>query len=542
MKKDSLLTKDTLIKGTLILAVAALVARVLGLVQRVPLQYYLDDYGMALYGIAYNIYFALLIVATAGIPSALSKLVADRLALGREREANLIYRAAVRFALVAGVLMTVLLYVLAPLYAEHIAHVPESALAIRALAPALLLFPLIAIMRGYFQGRQVMKAGGISQIVEQILRVVTAVLFVALLVGWGYSLEISAAGASFGGVMGSIGAFAVMLYFWFRLRKAKATSSQSVSQEDQQPLPRVREIYKQIFKLSVPISVISIIVPAIYFIDSSIVVPLIKAQLAGGAREAQEILGILVGRAQSFAGIPPILAIALSTSIIPIISAAYAKNDRAELSKQASMALRLSLLAGLPVVVMLVVAARSYNVFLFGDDAGTGIIIALTASAMLQIVMMTTGAILMGLGMTRAPMGFVGIGIGVKLLASFVFAAWWGIYGIIAATALAFLIILLLNVMKLRREISFSILGYRWIGLLIATAVMLAIGLVFENWTYDWGWSAWLTALTSSLVLAMVYPLLLAVTAVLRKSDVQLLPGKLQQLIAKTKFDRLLRR
>ena len=539
MKKDSLLTKDTLIKGTLILAAAALVARVLGLVQRVPLQYYLDDYGMALYGISYNIYFALLIIATAGIPSALSKLVADRLALGREREAQLIYRAAVRFAIAAGVIMTVLLYVLAPIYATHIAHVPESALAIRALAPALLLFPLIAIMRGYFQGRQVMKAGGISQIVEQILRVLTAVLIVALFIGWGYSLEMAAAGASFGGVMGSIGAFAIMLYFWLRLRRANE-NSESVEPEDNS-LPRTREIYKQIFRLSVPISIISIIVPAMYFIDSSIVVPFIQGQLAGGAREAQEILGILVGRAQSFAGIPPILAIALSTSIIPIISAAYAKKDNQQLSKQSSMAIRLSLLAGLPVVVMLIVAARSYNVFLFGDDKGTWIIIAMTGSAMLQIVMMTSGAILMGLGLTRAPMGFVAIGVVVKLVASFIFAAWWGIYGIIGATSLAFLLILLLNIITLRRHVKISILGFRWFGLILGVALMLSAGVAFEQWAHGLGWREWFIALSSTTLLALIYPFLLAFGGVLRKGDVELLPAKLQRLIQKTKFHRILR-
>ncbi len=526
--------KDSLIKGTLILAAAAFIARFLGLVQRVPLQRYLEDYGMALYGISYNIYFALLIVATAGIPSALSKLVADRLALGKEHEAEQIYAAAARFAIVAGVFMTLLLYFTAPYYATYVAHVPESAQAIRALAPALLLFPLIAMMRGYFQGRQNMSAGGLSQIVEQILRVVTAVLLVYFLVRFGFSTETAAAGAAFGGVAGSLGAFLVMLYFW---RKTKTVPVQQPSVPEPEPIAlSKRLIYGQIFRLALPISVISIIVPAFYFIDSSIVVPLIKGQLAGGLREAQEVLGILVGRAQSFAGIPPILAIALSTSIIPVISAAYAKGDGAEVSKQASLALRLALLAGLPVVIMLIVSARAYNEFLFADAKGTWIIIALTGSALFQVLMMTSGAILMGLGRTRGPMYFVLFGVLLKLAISVALAPWFGIYGIIAATAIAFLFILLMNLRDLRRDVPFVILGRRWPGLLLSTLAMLAVGLFADRVLLAAAWPSWLAALSCSALLGLLYPYLLAVSGVFRRSDIALLPLRLQALVQRLKW------
>ena len=161
------MSKDSLIKGTLILAVAALVARVLGVIQKVPLIYLIGDSGMATFGIAFNIYTILMTVATAGIPSALSKMVSERMELGKYAEADRVYKAAVVFALVAGAFMTVALMVFAPYYANMVGD--ESAvLAIRALAPALLLFPLIAIMRGYFQGRQRMMPNGISQIVEQL--------------------------------------------------------------------------------------------------------------------------------------------------------------------------------------------------------------------------------------------------------------------------------------------------------------------------------------------------------------------------------------
>ena len=195
------MAKESFIKGTLILAAAALVARVLGVVQRVPLEHMLGVSGGAAFGLASNVYLMLLTFATAGIPSTLGKMVSEKYALNRPKEAQRIYFAAILFGLGMGVLITALLYIFAPVYAK-MSSVPEATLAIRALAPALILFPVIAMMRGYFQGRNQMAPGGISQIIEQILRVVTAVGLAYLFLMWGYSEEKMAAGASFGGATG----------------------------------------------------------------------------------------------------------------------------------------------------------------------------------------------------------------------------------------------------------------------------------------------------------------------------------------------------
>src|SRR5262245_57699535 len=124
--------KDSLIKGTIILAAAALVARFLGIFQRIPLDYMTDSHGGGYFTVANNIYRMLLIVATGGIPSAISKMVSERYALGRPDEARRIYKAALLFGAVTGVLITVLLLIFAPFYATHIAEKPGAALAVRA--------------------------------------------------------------------------------------------------------------------------------------------------------------------------------------------------------------------------------------------------------------------------------------------------------------------------------------------------------------------------------------------------------------------------
>ncbi|MCM3785945.1 polysaccharide biosynthesis protein [Neobacillus mesonae] len=463
--------KESFIKGTLILAAAALVARVLGLVQRVPLEHLLGPVGDASFGVANSVYLMLLTVATAGIPSTLSKMVSERYALNKPQEAKRVYQAALIFAAFAGLVMTILLWSLAPLYATYVAQVPESSAAIRALAPALLLFPTIAMMRGYFQGRNNMTAGGISQIVEQFARVGTAILLAFVLLRLGYDDKEVAAGASFGGVLGSIGAFAVMLYF--ALKQSRKDQSMGLAQSASTQIPLTR-IYRDIFTLSIPIVLSSLAVPVVNFIDSSIIKPLISGQV--GSDMSTNLLGILTNRAQPVAGIPPILAIALSTSLIPIIAAAYARKDEGHLRSQVTLAMRIAIMTGMPIVIALTVAAYSINGLLFSTLEGAGVVALLTFGTIFQITMMTTNSILLGIGKPRITMVTVFIGIIVKLAASFVLAQFMGIYGIIAATGLAFLVITVLNIRVLKKTVSFSILGMRWAGFIVTVVLSAGVG------------------------------------------------------------------
>ena len=462
--------KESFVKGTLILAAAALVARVLGLAQRVPLEHLFNDVGNAAFSQANNVYLLLLPLATAGIPSTLSKMVSERYALNRPHEAQQVYRAALIFAAVVGVLMSVTLYIVAPYYAQS-SKVPESTLAIRAIAPALLLFPAIAMMRGYFQGRNNMMAGGISQIVEQIARVSTAILLAFILLRQGYSNTWMAAGASFGSVLGSIAAFGVMLYYARKLRRNEEKLALYESSEARLPL---LGIYKDIFKLSIPIVLSSVTVPVVNFIDTTFIVPLLSGQI--GLKEATNALGIFGSRAQSVAGIPPVLSIALSASLIPIISAAYARKDEQHLQRQITLAMRVSILTGTPVVVSLVVAAYSVNGLLFKSLDGSGIVAMLTLGTIFQITMMTTNSILLGMGKSRISMYYVLAGLIVKFGANFLFSQLFGIYGIIGSTALCFIVITMLNLRMLKRIVPFSILGKRWGGFAVAVMASAGIG------------------------------------------------------------------
>lgn len=527
--------KDSLLKGTLILAAAAFVARALGLFQRVPLEHVLNDRGDIYYGVANNVYLFLLVVATAGLPSAVSKMVSERYALGHEEEARQIYRASLLFGAAAGIVITLLMLGLAPLIAGPIMHEPGAASSIRAIAPSLLLFPVIAMMRGYFQGRRYMSAGGISQIVEQILRVTAAIAiaFAIAAIGWGD--EWIAAGASFGSVFGSIGAFLVMLYYARKLSASDRSSRRRPASSGGKLA--LGSIYREMFRFSLPIVFTSVTVQLMYTLDSILIKPLLSGHFAP---ETVYTWGsILIQRAQSIAGIPVILAVALGQSIIPVISSAHATGDGVKVGKQASLAVRIALFSGMPVVLMLACGAFSVNGLLFSSNEGSAIIAMLTLGTIFQIGMMITNSILLGIGQPRKATMHALTGMLIKIILSFALAPWLGVYGLIIATSVCFVWTLGFNILSLKKRTSFNIIEpRRWAGFLAAVAVTAGVVWGLEQLVL-WMLGSlpvkaayFIAAAFVGVAVVGLYPALLVLLKVITRDEADTYPRPLRKLLA----------
>ena len=527
--------KDTLLKSTLILAAAALVARALGVFQRVPLDYLMDDLGNIYYNNANSIYLLLLIVATAGIPSAVSKMVSGRYAVGRVKEAQQVYRAAMLFGAVAGVVITLGLWLIAPLIAGSILNEPEAASAIRAIAPSLLLFPMIAMMRGYFQGRQFVTAGGISQIVEQIMRVLSAVAVAYAVYAVNPANEEGiAAGASLGSVFGSLGAFAVMLYYSRKLKANDKLEPQTM-RDSSKPL-KLRGIYKELFNLSIPVVMTGITVQLLYTLDNF----MIKSLTVGHFEQAtiNHWAAVYGMNAQSIAGIPIILAVALSQSIIPHISAAHALKDAERAGQQASLAVRIALFSGMPVVLLLGIGAYSVNGLLFEKPTGSQIVAMLTLGTIFQIGMMVTNSILLGISEPKKATMHALTGILLKVALSFALAPFFGVYGIIAATTFCFIWALAFNVLSLRKRSRFKLLGKRWWPFLLVV-LLVAAALAFTEWAVlaigaglPDKLAFFLSFCVMGAALAVLYPALLVFFGVVTANEIATYPKPVRRLLA----------
>ena len=202
--------KQSFVQGAFILVVAALLVKFIGFFFKIPLTFLIKDDGMGLFNSAYQIYTIMFVVATAGFPTAISKMVAESLALNRRQEADRVFKVAICILAVIGVLGSLFLFFGAEGIAGWIKNT-RSIMAIRAIAPAVLCVSFMAVFRGYFQGRQNMYPTAISEVTEALGKLIFGYLF-----AWMFQESVikASAGAVFGVTMGTVlGFFALFALY-----------------------------------------------------------------------------------------------------------------------------------------------------------------------------------------------------------------------------------------------------------------------------------------------------------------------------------------
>ncbi|WP_036582754.1 lipid II flippase MurJ, partial [Paenibacillus darwinianus] len=335
-----------------------------------------------------------------------------------------------------------------------------------------------------------------------------------------------------GSVFGSVGAFLIMLGYGIKLRRADA-SADLVSAK-----PAVKGklggTYRQIFRLSVPIALTAMTVQFFYTFDSQFFYSLTQAAYVSSA-EADSAFNALGIKAQAIAGIPPILAIALSQSVIPVISSAYAVGNLDEVRRQTSLVMRIVLFTGVPAALVLTVAAPSVTGLIY-TPGGSGVVAALTAGTIFQITMLTTNSILFGLDKARQAMYHTATGMLIKAGLSVALGPFLGVYGLIAASTVSFILITWWNVATVRKTVAVNVLGSRWIPYLGAVALTAAAGRavdmaglrLLEPLPYKL--ACFITAAAAGTVIGMVYLALLVMLGVVRREDAASFPGPLRKL------------
>ena len=446
-------SKDKFLKGALILTVAGIVVKIIGSVNRILLSRLLGGEGIGLYQMAYPIYLLAISISSAGIPVAISIMVSERIALKDYRGANRIFRISLAMLFVTGIFFTALLYYGAGwLIEQQLVRDPRAYYAIVALAPALFFVTLLSSYRGYFQGLQFMVPTGVSQIMEQLLRVVTMIGLAYWLLPRG--LEYAAAGASFGAGPGAIAALLVLIiYYWQHRRKLKLQISE---QAEDVVCDSTFSIVKRIIRLALPVLMASIMVPIVENIDLFIVP--VRLEAAGYTIEqATEQFGYLTGMAIPLIAMATIPTLSMAASLVPAISESFTLNDRSAIYQRTATAMRLTNLVVIPAFVGMGLLAEPISKMLYGTpQAGVSIAILSLGIVLLGWQQVTTG-ILQGLGHINIPLITMLAAAVVKIILNWVLTAIpeLGIKGAAWATNADFLVAALLNMYFIHRYVGF---------------------------------------------------------------------------------------
>jgi len=412
----------SIIGGMTVLGLAGVICKLVGVLYSIPLTWMIGTNGLGIYQAVFPAYNLLLTISSAGLPVAVSRLVARNLAKDDPRGAKNVFKTALLLLLAVGSLATILMLAGSGVLAQA-SDQPSSRIGFLVIAPCVVIVCVLSAFRGFMQGQQNMVPTAISQLIEQVGKVFLALPMAYL--GNKIGIEYGAAGALLGTTIVEGIALLYMVILYFRRRVAFASLPQLCSDDPEAS----SNIAKQLLGISLPITIGACIVPLSQYIDSTMLVGrLISTGMDTVA--AGSVYGLFSGTVIRIINIPTALALAVSMSLVPAISSAKAVNDHQQVVRQTDLGMRFAFLIGLPCSVgMSVLAEPLMRFFYQGSISEEQLVLGgelLTMSGLTIIlftVVQATTSVLQGLGKQRIPMYTLVAGVVCKIVLNYVLIA-----------------------------------------------------------------------------------------------------------------------
>ena len=391
--------KQKFIRGALILTISGILCKALGAIYRIPLGNTIGTEGMGFYQMAYPVYSVLIVLSSAGIPVALSRMVSEALARGETGAANEIFRVSRRALALLGIASAIFLFAASGLIARTVG-LEGTAFSLKMLAPSLVFVAVVSVYRGALQGRQLMGATAVSQVCEQIVRLTLGLYLAAAWMPQGSVY--GAGGALLGVTFSEIAGLAVVVGYYAAKRRSFGDIRISVDKF------RRREILRELFRIAFPITLGACTMSVVGAIDSAIVMRVLTGNGFSTA-EATGLFGLLTGFVQPIVNMPAVLSGALAMSIVPTVSAAFALKDHAKVRRQADFAHKLSCLIGMPCSVGLYLLAEPALAAIYPNLSAAELV---SAAQMMRImapgiffmsISQVSSGVLQGIGRTVYP-------------------------------------------------------------------------------------------------------------------------------------------
>ncbi|RYL94545.1 polysaccharide biosynthesis protein [Sporolactobacillus sp. THM19-2] len=517
-----------MIRGTMILTVATFFSRFLGILFVIPYYWLTGEEGSFLYQYAYTPYAIMLSISTMGLPLAVSKFVSKYNALGDYEAGRRLLKSGIFIMLGTGLIGFLLMFFGAPKIAD-LFDIPSSyfdsvVLVIRVVSIAILIVPMMSLLRGYFQGFQSMGPTAVSQVVEQIVRVAFILIgaFVVVKV-FGGSVVIAAALATFAAFVGAVAGLYVMMHYWVSRRN-------KISRMNQGPSSRRRlslfSMYKELITYAIPFVAVGIAMQLYQLIDQSMAFHYLHY-----SREVtRAVIADLTMNDQKLVMIPVTLATSLAVSAVPAIVASYARGKMKDVREKITQALQLVLFLTVPAAFGLSVLGNMVHVVLYYNPGqvelmqiGGKILTWYAPTAILFALFQVLASIVQGINRQKVTLIALGAGVVVKILLNPVCMKFFGMIGPVIATNAGYALSIMIIAAAVRKATAytFSLIAQQVIHIVVYTTIMiLLIRLIFFFFGGSFTASrfmAFLILIISVLAGAAVYLLLARYTGLLRK-------------------------
>lgn len=503
--------KQSLIKGSIILGVAGILTRFLGLFFRWPLIMLIGDEGIGYYQMSYPLYMFFVAMAS-GIPVAISKMISEKNAVNDINGSFEVMKESAILMMIIGTGTTCTLFFFAKPIISFLRWDIKSYYSLIGISFAPIVISFMTIFRGFFQGLQNMTPSAISQIIEQVGRVIFGVGLAVILLPRG--IEYSAGGAAFGATGGAIFG---SIYLYSKYKNIKR--SYGVKKIKSNP-----KVLNNILRIAIPISLGATVGTIMSLIDS-ILVPQKLLQAGFTNTQATVLYAQLTGKASVIVNIPLTLSMAICTSLIPIIAENYILKKHTELRNKIYISMKMSAIIAIPCMFGLFFLAEPVMKLIFpGRFEGIEILKYLSLSIPFIIITQTTTSILQGTGNYIKPVINLLIGCIVKVILTWTLVSMksFNIYGAVIASIGAYLVSTILNLITLKVTLKIKLNLYEiLIKPAYASTIMMLLVLTSYNGLYKRTTSNGISCLISIFLGIIVYIILIVVLRVFKAQDIK---------------------
>jgi len=503
--------KQSLIKGSIILGIAGILTRFLGLFFRWPLIMLIGDEGIGYYQMSYPLYMFFIAMAS-GVPVAISKMISERNATNDIYGSFEVMKESAILMTIIGTGTTIILFFFAKPIIVLLKWDPKAYYSLIGISFAPVVISFVTIFRGFFQGLQNMTPSAISQIIEQIGRVIFGVGLAVFLLPRG--IEYSAGGAAFGATAGAVLGGS---YLYSKYKKIK--KRYEIKRIKSNP-----EILNTILKIAIPISLGTTVASIMNLIDS-ILVPQKLLEAGFTNTQATILYAQLTGKASVIINIPLTLSMAICTSLIPIIAESFILKREKELKDKINISMKMVSVIAIPCTFGLFFLAEPVMKFIFpGRFEGIEILKYLSLTIPFIIITQTTTAILQGTGNYIKPVINLVIGCIIKVVLTWILVSINGIniYGAVIASFGAYILVSILNIITMKFTLKVKINLYEiLIKPVYASTIMMSFVLITYNIIYKNTTSNGISCLTSIFLGIIVYIILIITFKVFNVEEIK---------------------
>lgn len=536
--------KNSFAGNVLMLMISQVIIKLLGLVYRLAITNAegFGDVGNGYYAAGYQVYSVLLIISSQGIPGAVSKLVSNKVATGKYKEAHRIFKVSMVVFGIIGFIASLSLFLFSDFISTNILKVPDVTYVLKVLSPAIFFVCVSAVIRGYFAGLGTMKASSISQALEQFFNCVLTVTFVYALIG--KEPYIMAAGGNLSTTLSILLSFSYLIVFYkSNIKKYKEESSEIVDTSKKAN----KELSKTIILTAIPLTIGSIISVVTTLIDTVTVSNLIQIAYSGilGSKEllekeAMRLTGIL-SKVDTLVNLPLAINLSFYSALIPEITSSIAKKDYNSASKKITFSISTSLLIVIPCAIGFITLAEPILTMLYPNASDGANILRIGAITMIFVAMNhTLQGSLFGLGKMYVPALALLTGSIVKICLNLILIRNpnINIYGAMISSFVCQIITFTIIYRTLKKSITFKIDLKNGILKPLLSGIIMSIVIIITYMLLNKMLGNSITTIICILLGALTYLVSILLLKTLSKNDICSLPKgeKIYNLLVKLRF------